>query len=135
MNMIDSNTFGQGQYVGYYWYSDQTKPVVLKKPEPVKPDLFSAKLPFIVEAAFFDPKSKISIQIRNIDGSNFVQRIDLSSYLSTNPLATVQHYKSHDLLEVGTYKVVEAWKEVKKDALAGMKTLEPAFTAFAGFGQ
>lgn len=61
MNMIDSNIFGQGQYVGYYWYLDQIKLVVFKKLELVKLNLFFVKLFFIVEVVFFDLKSKISI--------------------------------------------------------------------------
>lgn len=111
-------------YQGYYWYSDQTKPEVVLN-EKISSDIFT-DLPFIIEGNLYAPAQKISIQIKNIDGEYKIFKADLN-----NVAEEPQAYFAHDIDGFTKYQMIEAWEEAQLGA--GVKTLRPAWSAFAGF--
>ncbi len=120
---------GDIRFEGYYWYSNSRTPVVLQTATQIEHSWFS-DLPFVVEANFFAPAERISIQVRNIDGKYVVARIDLNNLDSECHVAS--SYIGHHLQGL-SFEVVEAWTPVADELLENMETLVPAWTAFAGF--
>lgn len=115
-------------FEGYYWCSNEKSPVILTG-EPIQQSWFT-ELPFVIEANFYAKAEQISLQVRHLDGVYHVARIDLSL------LDSIHHdrvsYIGHDL-GGRNYEMVEAWEPQPDELLEGMKTLVPAWAAFAGF--
>jgi CRISPR type III-associated protein (TIGR04423 family) len=116
-------------FEGYYWYSNQHKPILVSPPSPIQAEWFS-ELPFVVEGNFYDSDHQLSIQIRNIDGQYVVAQIDLRNLGDFEYDRTT--YIGHDL-EGKQFQMIEAWKPQADELLEGMKTLKPVWSAFAGF--
>lgn len=115
-------------FEGYYWYSDKSKPVDCDQ-EPIQQAWFS-KMPFVVEANFYNKAEGICIQVRSIDGQYQVARIDLSD-LDQEHFSHQDHI-GHDL-SGRNYRVVTAWEPETDPLCADMAVLVPTWTAFAGF--
>ncbi|HHB79430.1 MAG TPA: TIGR04423 family type III CRISPR-associated protein [Saprospiraceae bacterium] len=114
-------------YVGYVWYSDAEKPIIIGPSEPFHLAMLT-ELPFVIEGNLFCESKKISIQIKNIDGEYCIAKIQLDDEL----IESAKKYVGHDLNK-RDYKMVETWEEVPDTLCAGMTTLRPAWRAFAGF--
>jgi len=119
----------QLNFEGYYWYSDKQKPVILDN-EKIDKKTFTA-LPFIIEGNFYAPKEQISIQVKNLNGTYHIAKIDLN--LPEIILVEEKEYIAHDLKGIRKFKMKEAWQEVEDELLEGMSTLVPAWSAFSGF--
>lgn len=119
-----------GDYEGYYWYSDAQAPEIIigKNIDPAK---FTA-LPFVIEANFYCQAKQISIRVRNVEGQYLVTQFNLGA-LPEDFKTTRKTYLGHDL-KGRNFILVEAWREVvDTEQMAGLKTLQPAWSAFAGF--
>jgi CRISPR type III-associated protein (TIGR04423 family) len=119
-------------FEGYYWYSNASKPVILNGESLDSLSIFN-DLPFVVEANFYSKQEKMSIQVKNIDGTYHIAKIDLN--LPNDFVKEENFYIPHDIKITGMqkYKMVEAWEEVEDDLMEGMKVLVPSWTAFSGF--
>lgn len=118
-------------FEGYYWYSNQKKPTVIPPDVPIQLSWFT-DLPFIVEANFYAKKEQISIHVRSMDGTYHITKIDLSQL--DHSLCSKASYVGHDL-DGRDFEMIEAWfaQPDEEGLLAGMESLIPAWTAFAGF--
>ncbi len=115
-------------YEGYYWLSNQDKPQLVMGSIPK--DIFK-NLPFVIEANFLGENNS-SINIKNIDGKYKVHIANLENITDKN--VTSQQFLSHHLGTIKEIKIVQFWEEGQPDEmLAGLKTLIPSWTAFAGF--
>jgi CRISPR type III-associated protein (TIGR04423 family) len=117
-------------FEGYYWFSNANQPIV-KHQGGIDQSIFKP-MPFIIEANFYARKEKISIQVKNIDGRYHVAQIDLNNL--DNNKCDKQDYIAHDLGDIQSFRMIEAWEEEKENnLLEGMTTLVPTWAAFAGF--
>ncbi len=119
-------------YEGYYWYSNASKPIVLRQ-ETISEALFTT-LPFIIEGNLYNEVMNISIHIKNIDGKYWITQANLNDVNPNN--MTEKTYLPHDLNLKGIKKIklVHYWQESEPDELlAGMRTLVPVWMAFKGF--
>jgi len=115
-------------FEGYYWYSNEHSPTIITH-EIVQQSWFK-ELPFVIEAHFYSSAEQISMQVRNIDGVYHVAKIDLSRLIDiTHDIA---FYIGHDL-GGRNFEMIHAWEPQVDELLAGMETLIPTWTAFAGF--
>lgn len=115
-------------YQGYYWYSDAEAPEIIDNGK-IDTDKFT-KLPFVIEGNFYAPKENVSIQVKHINGAHQVTRFNLAELDSH--LGRKRLYLGHDLKGRNFY-MMEAWIEAEDPYLENMKTLQPAWSAFAGF--
>ncbi len=115
-------------FEGYYWYSNAQKPEVIQN-EKIDKNKFTS-LPFVVEGNFYAKAEKVSIQVKFINGNYLVTRFNFSEL--DPKLGHMQIYAGHDL-KGKNFQVLEAWSEVEDPYLENMKTLQPAWSAFAGF--
>ncbi len=118
-----------GNFEGYYWYSNADKPE-LHLSGTIDAAIFT-DMPFVIEANFYDKDQQISVSVRNFDGQYHIVQYNLAQRANGVELEEVQ-YEGHDL-EDRNYLMQEAWQPVVDDLLAGMKALQPAWAAFAGF--
>ncbi len=121
-------------YEGYYWYSDSQVPEVIIN-ERIDKAKFT-EMPFVIEANFFAPAEKVSIQVRNIDGYYHISGFQLKNI--NRSTHETQEYFAHDLKmndgkTIKKYKMVEAWEEISDPLLEDMTTLQPTWAAFFGF--
>lgn len=122
----DSDLYAN-EFEGYCWYSNAKTPTIVNG--KITSDIFS-DLPFIMEGNLFSPDAQISIQIKHIDGQYRIAKIDLKDL----DMKKCQKVPYHTKLEnVDRYEMIEAWEEVEDPLMAGIKTLRPAWSAFAGF--
>jgi len=131
MKKIDINDINFDlEYEGFYWYSNQQKPVLVLNQKITK-GIFTT-LPFIVEGNLYSEEKNISISIKNIDGAYKVFQADVKDWLDEQ--ITRNEYLAHDLVGINKIKMIHFWEESKEDALLeNMKTLIPAWQAFVGF--
>lgn len=131
---ISFNQIPDLNYQGYYWLSNAQTPIILRH-EKINLQLFEKALPFIIEGNFYHKEEEISINVKFIDGDYKICQYNLKDYPRKEYLC-IGH-----LIEKGfpIYEMVEAWEEVinnessEVDSLAGMVSLQPAWSAFAGF--
>ena len=121
---INIEDIPEGNFDGYYWYSNKTKPEIISK-KKIDKNKFT-QLPFVIEANFYSNETETSIQIKNIDGKYHIASIDLKSCKS-GAQNYIGHYIGQD------FQVVEAWEEKEDELLEGMITEVPLWTAFKGF--
>lgn len=117
-------------YEGYYWYSNDTKPKVVRNGQ-IKLNIFT-ELPFIIEGNLYNSETQTSISIKCIDGEYQIFLAKLDNLPPSQ--VTEQHYIAHDLDGINKIILLEFWKESEPDPLlADMTTLIPAWVAFKGF--
>ena len=121
---INITEIPEGNFEGYYWYSNKTKPEIINSKKIDKKKF--TQLPFVIEANFYSKETETSIQIKNLDGNYHIAIIDLKD-CKVEP----QNYIGHDIGY--DFQVVEAWEEKEDEFLEGMKTEVPVWTAFKGF--
>lgn len=115
---------------GYYWYSDADKPTVVTG-EKIDKAKFT-KLPFIVEGNFYAAKERLSIKVQCMEGVYTVYRFNLAELKDEHKYQ--QLYLGHDIGGLN-FEMIEAWQEMVDPLLEGMASLQPAWSAFAGFTQ
>lgn len=136
--LITKETIPDLTYEGYYWYSDESAPELLLG-QKIDTSIFTL-LPFVIEANFYNEAQKISIQVKNIDGQYYFYQYDLKGIKDFEE----KTYLVNGFLQsrnFSRYRMIEAWEEVSdapintkgEKALAGMSTLQIAWSAFAGF--
>jgi CRISPR type III-associated protein (TIGR04423 family) len=119
---ISIDTIPQGNYQGYYWMSNSSKPVIQDEGD-IDKSIFK-ELPFVVEANYYSSEADISIQIKSVDGQYLVSEINVKD-------CEAIEYIGHDI--GSNYLVVEAWGEKEDDLLEGMIAKVPVWEAFKGF--
>jgi CRISPR type III-associated protein (TIGR04423 family) len=119
----------EGNYNGYIWLSNS------EEPEMVKGSLDSAILekgiPFIVEGFLYDKEKEISIEIRHNGKQHVLTQYNLYETSGYEFPETV--VETHRLAGAKTAKFINVWKEEPDNLCAGMKTLKPFASVFAGF--
>ena len=118
-------------FEGYLWFSDQSRPLVLRG-EEVPGDIFNKILPFVIEGNLWSEERKLSIKIQNVDGQYLITSFDLNHSEEDFHLDE-KKYLTHRLDGIREYRVVEAWEEKQDEYMENMKTLVPSWTAFKGF--
>ena len=129
------------KYVGYLWYSDQTKPRMLKQETF---DVESLKTPmnsFVIEGQLWDETNSMSISIKYVDGEHIikffkVQQDDLKNALSEeSDSITIKRYIPHRLEGVAKLTFMQYWKreKVEDEQCKDFETLIPDKLVFIGF--
>jgi len=130
---IDIENIPSGNYQGYYWKSNMTKPKVQLSGD-IDKAVFE-QLPFVLEANFYDSDTETSIQIKNVDGKYLAAEINVKD-------CETKEYIGHDIGK--NFLLVEAWGNSQDETyfdddgnevsfLEGMTTKAPIWSAFKGF--
>ncbi|BDD02060.1 hypothetical protein PEPS_43400 (plasmid) [Persicobacter psychrovividus] len=128
ISKLTTENIPQGNYEGYLWYADATKPVIIEG--DFTPDQLT-DFPFVVEGFLFDEKAQKSISIKHINGQYFVTAFDLNKADKDTVLQDRTYGGNGVHFNI---KVKELWMpKVDKVAMAGMKTLQPVAQIFCGF--
>lgn len=119
-------------YEGYYWYSDQEKPIIIKDSR-IDPEWFKI-LPFVIEANFYSREKKLSVSVKNIDAEYHVTIFMLDELKEEEYREML--YIGHDIGDLN-YIMIETWEKISNpepsDPLEGMLTYLPSWSAFKGF--
>lgn len=117
-------------FTGYYWLSDQQKPIQLSE------QVFDIQLleyqPYVVEGRLYSKENDLSIHIHFIDGKYDIFQMNWRE----KPLEweTINStYLAHDLDKVNEIKVTEVWIPANDPNCENMEVLQPAFLGFKGF--
>ena len=134
------------EYVGYYWMSDRTEPVVIGdkagRSTEALPDEFKECLgdpsanPFVVEAQLFSPERRLSFGIKYVDGTYVVSEYkDVPADVSSTALGDSVTLKRYVANRMGKRKLrfLQYWEERKDPLCEGMGVLQPAAQVFIGF--
>jgi len=117
-------------FTGYYWLSDQQKPVQLSE------QIFDIQLleyqPYVVEGRLYSKENDLSIHIHFIDGKYDIFQMNWRE--KPTEWETINStYLAHDLDKVNEIKVTEVWIPTNDPNCENMEVLQPAFLAFKGF--
>ena len=117
-------------FTGYYWLSDQQKPVQLSE------QIFDIQLleyqPYVVEGRLYSKENDLSIHIHFIDGKYDIFQMNWRD--KPTEWETINStYLAHDLDKVNEIKVTEVWIPANDPNCENMEVLQPAFLGFKGF--
>ena len=117
-------------FTGYYWLSDQQKPVQLSE------QIFDIQLleyqPYVVEGRLYSKENDLSIHIHFIDGKYDIFQMNWRE--KPTEWETINStYLAHDLDKVNEIKVTEVWIPANDPNCENMEVLQPAFLGFKGF--
>jgi CRISPR type III-associated protein (TIGR04423 family) len=117
-------------FTGYYWLSDQQKPVQLSE------QIFDIQLleyqPYVVEGRLYSKENDLSIHIHFIDGKYDIFQMNWRE--KPTEWETINStYLAHDLDKVNEIKVTEVWIPTNDPNCENMEVLQPAFLGFKGF--
>lgn len=117
-------------FTGYYWLSDQQKPVQLSE------HIFDIQLleyqPYVVEGRLYSKENDLSIHIHFIDGKYDIFQMNWRE--KPTEWETINStYLAHDLDKVNEIKVTEVWIPANDPNCENMEVLQPAFLGFKGF--
>ena len=117
-------------FTGYYWLSDQQKPVQLSE------QIFDIQLleyqPYVVEGRLYSKENDLSIHIHFIDGKYDIFQMNWQE--KPTEWETINStYLAHDLDKVNEIKVTEVWIPANDPNCENMEVLQPAFLGFKGF--
>lgn len=117
-------------FTGYYWLSDQQKPIQLSE------QVFDIHLleyqPCVIEGRLYSQENEISIHIHFIDGKYDIFQMNWKEI--PDEWETVNcTYLSHDLDKVNEINVTEVWIPTIDQNCENMEVLQPAFLGFKGF--
>ena len=118
-------------YQGYLWYSNEKAPVTLLD-EPL-PEISDTINPFVIEGNLYDSLSKISYQIKSMDGNTLVMRYDLNALPAEHQHIDKCFLPQRLPKRIEKLKFAEVWFPEQDPLCEGMPVLRPAFTAFTGF--
>lgn len=131
------NNIESGNYVGYYWMSNSSKPERVDG-TPFFVALDEKKNPFVMEAQLYDPLRQISYSVRYVDGHFLIHRFDLTRDFENGDYEYSEiEYVANRLPDVDTFLFRQYWK-AEGDPIGctlceGMKTLRPNALVFVGF--
>ena len=117
-------------FTGYYWLSDQQKPVQLSE------QIFDIQLleyqPYVVEGRLYSKENDLSIHIHFIDGKYDIFQMNWRE--KPTEWETINStFLAHDLDKVNEIKVTEVWIPANDPNCENMEVLQPAFLGFKGF--
>lgn len=117
-------------FTGYYWLSDQQKPIQLSE------QVFDIQLleyqPYVVEGRLYSKENDLSIHIHFIDGKYDIFQMNWRE--KPPEWETINStYLAHDLDKVNEIKVTEVWIPANDPNCENMEVLQPAFLGFKGF--
>jgi CRISPR type III-associated protein (TIGR04423 family) len=117
-------------FTGYYWLSDQQKPIQLSE------QIFDIQLleyqPYVVEGRLYSKENDLSIHIHFIDGKYDIFQMNWRE--KPTEWETINStYLAHDLDKVNEIKVTEVWLPANDPNCENMEVLQPAFLGFKGF--
>jgi CRISPR type III-associated protein (TIGR04423 family) len=117
-------------FTGYYWLSDQQKPIQLSE------QIFDIQLleyqPYVVEGRLYSKENDLSIHIQFIDGKYDIFQMNWRK--KPTEWETINStYLAHDLDKVNEIKVTEVWIPANDPNCENMEVLQPAFLGFKGF--
>jgi len=117
-------------FTGYYWLSDQQKPVQLSE------QIFDIQLleyqPYVVEGRLYSKENDLSIHIHFIDGKYDIFQMNWRE--KPTEWETINStYLAHDLDKVNEIKVTEVWIPANDPNCENMEVLQPTFLGFKGF--
>ena len=117
-------------FTGYYWLSDQQKPIQLSE------QVFDIQLleyqPYVVEGRLYSKENDLSIHIHFIDGKYDIFQMNWRE--KPTEWETINStYLAHDLDKVNEIKVTEVWIPANDPNCENMEVLQPAFLCFKGF--
>ncbi|EIM72574.1 hypothetical protein A3SI_19661 [Nitritalea halalkaliphila LW7] len=118
-------------YVGYYWVSNQEKPIVLVN-EPFPKERFSfSSNPFCVEALLYSQENEISVHILHT-GKNMVFAYDHN--MLNGSVTEVKSYMPHRLDNVSSVLFKQVWEEESVHVHDGLyfPSLKPTALLFYG---
>ena len=116
-----------GEFEGYIQMSDsRIEHVFVTSSSLPKWEELHNELNYIVEMAFFDPKTKKSILIRQQNSNWLVLEKELKETESTDSFYTI-------VKDTPKMKIAQIWEEEKSEFCLNMKVLEPKYLLFAGF--
>ena len=117
----------KSKYVGYIWYSDQSKPDV-KNGEDFKLEIKDDVNPFIIEGQLYDGKKSISIKF--VDGKYLVKEYNLEELKGLDMIE--QTFYAHRM-DNKKLKFKQYWRPQKDELCEDMGVLQPAELVFVGF--
>ncbi len=124
----------KGNYEGYIWMSDATKPVVYNSNESVDITLDDNANPFVIEGELYDKQNGESISIRFADGHYFVKKFTVKPEdLKGSERVTKKEYLAQRMPGVGRLKYLQYWNEAKDTLCDDMETLQPGDLVFVGY--
>jgi CRISPR type III-associated protein (TIGR04423 family) len=117
-------------FTGYYWLSDQQKPIQLSE------QVFDIQLleyqPYVVEGRLYSKENDLSIHIHFIDGKYDIFQMNWRE--KPPEWETINStYLAHDLDKVNEIKATEVWIPANDPNCENMEVLQPAFLGFKGF--
>ena len=126
----------QTLYDGYLWYSDKSKPDVLKGKPFSKDSLDKSDNPFVIEGQLWCKENGESISIKYVDGeyiikSTFVPKEDLNKEKSD--LFTKKRYIPHHISGVEKLVFLQYWRKETDEECNSFETLLPDNLVFIGF--
>lgn len=123
-----------GNYEGYIWMSDATKPTVYYPATPINIVLDDKANPFILEGELYDARRGESISFRFADGHYFINKIPITQeYLKESEYVTKKEFIAQRMPNIGKLKYLQFWEEIKDPLCENMETLQPSNLAFVGF--
>ncbi len=125
------NNINKGIYEGYYWMSNEKKPITLDK-EPFEQSLNPAENPFVVEAQLFDSNQLLSYSIRFVDGEYLVKEFTLLESELNPDTNDIERYIPQRI-EAAGLNFLQRWKEEPDEYCENMLVLKPAEMIFIGF--
>lgn len=135
---IDKNC----KYEGYFWLSDENKPIVFTGEKTLNAECIAhkngnklinpllSKNPFLIEGQLYDRENKISFSIKYIDGEYIINKFSLVNEKTDN-----SDYHSYLSKRMGGRKLVfiQRWKEEEDELCEGFPVLKPIDFVFVGF--
>jgi CRISPR type III-associated protein (TIGR04423 family) len=126
------HTIPNYKFTGYYWVSDQDKPVMLFD-EVFPKDKFEKGInPFCIEALLYSETEQVSIHIQHT-GHYLIHAYDLKQLAGLEVVEKT--YLPHKLENVEKVKFKQVWEEVPLYVSGdeSMPTLKPSALIFSGF--
>lgn len=124
----------KGNYEGYIWMSDATKPVVYTPAKSVDITLDDTVNPFVIEGELFNRDNGESVSIRFADVHYFVKKFSVTPEdLKGSERVTKKEYLPQRMPGVGKLEYLQYWNEATDPLCDGMETLQPGDIVFVGF--
>ncbi len=119
---------------GYYWMSNARKPEVFSSVDLnsiINSDDFkSGKIPFVIEARWYDENKRTSVHIDFVDGEYkvFVYDLDTHDLKAENQ----KQYEAHDLGDFNVILISDTWMEEEDPYCNTFPVLVPGPSVFSG---
>lgn len=124
----------KGNYEGYLWWSDATKPDILEPDKASEIVLDDNANPFVIEGELYDAGKGESVSIRFVDGRYIIKSFQVKpDDLNGSDKATVKTYLAQRMPGIEKLKYLQYWEKVSDPLCEGMETLQPSDLVFVGF--